>query len=190
MLIHYCHSNLIWSLANSGQSVCAQNEHLLHASCRAPSSSVFLWELEHMQGNLSPQAPMKCYSPYIMRTTFWPLTALTAPLAPPHPPISGLQTWGLYWLVWDRPPQGILLILAALPPSQEDNLLWLPSISHLLALSLFLSLSLFCRFPLHSGLLLHDLHHHPHHHHNAPNPIHPLAFFLLFSPGSSFLFFF
>lgn len=38
------------------------------------------------------------------------------------------DTW-LYWLVWDCPPQASLLILAALPPSQEDNLLWLPSIS-------------------------------------------------------------
>lgn len=96
--------------------------------------------------------PPKVLLPLHHKDHFWPLSALTAPQAPSHP--AHLHNTGLYWLVWNPPPQESLLILAALPPSQEDNLLWLPSISHLLSLSLFLFWSL-CRFPLHSTQSLH-----------------------------------
>lgn len=105
---------------------------------------------------------------------FWPLTAPEAPLQP-HIHLRA-SDMGLYWLVWDRPPQVSLLILAALPSSQEDNLLWLPFISHLLALFSSLSFSLFCRFPLHFALLLHDLPPPP-----SAKPIRLLVCFLSFS---------
>lgn len=59
-------------------------------------SWVLLWEQEHVQGNLSlPRNTLRSViALYITRTTFGPLTALTAPQAPTDSHLSGLQTWG------------------------------------------------------------------------------------------------
>lgn len=84
-----------------------------------------------------PQHSPKCYCPF---TSWGPLLA---PHCPNCPSSTGGLTpirasdMGLYWLVLDRPSQVSLFILAALPPSQKDNLLWLPFISHVPALRLF-----------------------------------------------------
>lgn len=115
----------------------------------------FLWELEHMQWNLSPQAPQSATAPTSQGPLLAPYWPNCHSSTTPHRTIRAhirAADIGLYWLVWDRPLQDSLLILAALPPSQEDNLLWLPSLSHLLALSLFLSFCL-CFVNFHSTQL-------------------------------------
>lgn len=102
-------------------------------------------------------SPRKVLEPPSHKDHFWPLTALTDPREPPHPhlPVSGLQTW----LFIDR--FGMVLLRIAYLSLQLclhhkkiiscDYLLFL-----ICSLYLFSSLSLFCRFPLHSALLLHD----------------------------------
>lgn len=87
---------------------------------------------------------------------FWPLTALTVPQAPPHPHISGLQTWR--FIDWF----GIVLLRFAYLSLQLclhhkkiiscDYLLFLICSPHL---SSSLSRSVFVDF--HSTLLFHDL---------------------------------
>lgn len=75
-------------------AVCTQKEHSI---LFGTLSCVFLWEQEHVQGNLSrpsPTPPPKCYCPLHHEDHFWPLTALTAPQAPADSHLSGLQTWG------------------------------------------------------------------------------------------------
>lgn len=119
--------------------------------------------------------PPKVLLPLCHEDHFWPLTALNAPQAPPHPaPPAHIRAPNMapYWLVWNPPPQDSLLILAALPPSQEDNLLWLPSISHLLTRSISFPLSLSVDF--HSTPLCCYMHATP----PPPTTNHPLAFFL------------
>lgn len=90
-------------------------------------------------------------SPATLSEVLLPFTSwgpLLAPHCPNCPSSTGGLTpirasdMGLYWLLLDRPSQVSLFILAALPPSQEDNLLWLPFISHVPALRLFSSHSL------------------------------------------------
>lgn len=109
-----------------------------------------------MQGKMNPlqtQTYPKCCSTNIMMATFGLLTALTATQAPLHPTSFTRfrdSDTGLYWLVLNCPSQDSLLILAALLLLQEDNLLWLPFLFHLFALSLFSSPSLLCPFSLHS----------------------------------------
>ena len=128
----------------------AQNVLSPHLSCPAPSSLCISVGTRTHAGKFEPTGPPKCFCP----TSWGPLLDPYCPNCPSSttaPAHIKAPDIGLYWLVWDRPPQGSLLILAALPPSQEDNLLWLPSISHLLALSLFLTLSvLSISTPLHS----------------------------------------
>lgn len=87
-------------------------------------------------------------SPATLSKVLLPFTS-RGPLLAPHCPnypssTDGLtpiraSDMGLYWLLWDCASQVSLFILAALPPSQEDNLSWLPFISHVPTRRLFSS---------------------------------------------------
>lgn len=97
------------------------------------------------KSELPPQTLFEVLLPFTSR----------GPLLAPHCPNCPSSTdgltpirasdMGLYWLLWDCPSQVSLFILAALPPSQEDNLSWLPFISHVPARHLFSSHS-FCLY--------------------------------------------
>lgn len=123
-----------------------------------------------------PSYPPTCYLPLHHEDHFWPLIAVTAPQAPPHPHISGLETRGC--IDWFETVYLRLAYLSSQLYLHHKKIISCDYLLFLLAPSLFLSLSV-----LSISTLLRPVVAWPTPSSSA-NPIHLLVFFLVFSFSS------